>query len=198
MIIINMKTLGWGIASRSYYTSCRTLIYRKGKAKLLESGDIHRALIVRHSFNLAGLGFVMQRLVGSYSTGSWGAVSLEIAAMSGLGVDLYFSLSSASRIVKQLSILEDGKRFEIQTMGLFGLGLSRIYNIEDIIKPEAPSNNPELSSILSSNTITVATKTSNLIYTIEPYSVIYHKETLLRILQGVPLKSSSSVPSKTT
>ena len=193
-----MKTFKRGIATRSYYTSCRTLIYEKGKARLLESGDIHQALIVRHTFNLAGLGFVMQRSVGSYSTGSWGAVLLEIAAMSGLGVDLYFSLSSAGRIVKQLSILEDGKRFEIQTMGLFGIGLSKIYNIENIIQPEVPSKSPELNSMLSSNTITVATKTSNLIYTIEPYSVIYHKETLLRVLQGVPLKSCSSVQSKTT
>jgi hypothetical protein len=193
-----MKTLTWGIASRSYYTSCRKLIYEKGKARLLESGDIHQALIVRHSLNLIGLGFVMQKLVGSYSTGSWGVVLLEIAAMSGLGVDLYFSLSSAGRIIKQLSILEDGKQFEIKTMGLFGIGRSKIYNIENIIKPEVPSNNSKLNSILSSNTITVSTKTSNIIYTIEPFSVIYHKETLLRVLNGVALKSSSCMTSKTT
>lgn len=173
---------------RFYSSSYRTLIYEGGKAKLLESGDIHGALIIRHSITLGSGSYMLQRLIGSYSTGSWTTILLELAALSGLGVDLYYSLRSSSRIIKELSILDDGKRFEIKTMSLFGIGRSKLFDIESIIQPEVPIEHKDLPESIKPNTITVSKDHLNLVFIIEPYSVIYNKEALLRVMQGVPTK----------
>lgn len=164
-----------------------------GKFLLLEANTMKKYALFNQIAGLLGTSFFATRLYKLHSEMSW--FSTICHSILGLGTFYmgFGSYASSKMMTKQLSLLEDGKRIEISTVGGFGLGKPRIFFIQDIISPEKSQLPGMMSKAFDSYTMIIHDKTETYVYVLEPTSIIHDQEILTEVLKGSEIEIEEDV-----
>lgn len=162
----------------------RTLKFVDGKYKLLEANALKNYAILNQVGGLLGTAVFARRVYKYHKEMGW--ISFFLQSLMSLGsFGLAFSsYATCQMTTKHISLLEDGKRFEISTVGALGLGPTRVFYIQDIVNPEVHTLAKMVNKALDSYSIIILDNEVSYLYLLEPSSIIHDQEILTQILKS--------------
>lgn len=164
-----------------------------GKFLILEANTMKKYALFNQYAGTLGTSYFASRLYRFHSELSW--FSTIFQSILGLGI-FYMAISafaSCKMMTKRLSLLEDGKRIEISTVGGYGLGKPRIFFIQDIINPEKSQLPGRMSKALDSYAMLIHDKSDTHVFVLEPTSIIHDQEILTEVLKGTEIEIEEDV-----